>query len=95
MSANLPLTDEFIKDVGLTGLSKQEEYANRERKMSVEGVDIRKFSNSRKGGMEPLDDPYYGRKPINSAFPESPIRSQPRSSSPIHPTCPLPSKEKS
>lgn len=36
--------------------------------MSVDGVDLRKFSNSRKSGMEPQDDPYYGRKPINSMY---------------------------
>jgi hypothetical protein len=65
-------TDEFIKDVGLTGLTQQEEWANRERKMSVDGVDIRRFSNSRKSGFEPQDDPYYGRKMVNSTLRQNP-----------------------
>lgn len=68
-----PLTDnrhieEFIEDVAPTGLTAQEEFANRERKMSIDGVDIRRFSNSRKSGMEPQDDPYYGRKPVSSTY---------------------------
>lgn len=54
--------------MGLTGLTPEEEYWNRERKYSVNGVDVRRFSNSKKGGLEPLDDPYYGRKPVSSRF---------------------------
>jgi len=57
-----------IVNVGTTGLTPEEEYWNRERKYSVNGVDARRFSNSRKGGMVPLNDPYYGRKPVSSAF---------------------------
>ncbi|ETN38383.1 uncharacterized protein HMPREF1541_06418 [Cyphellophora europaea CBS 101466] len=62
-----PVPDEFIQDVAPSGLSAQEEWANRERKMSINGVDIRKFSNSRSSGMEPQDDPYYGRKSVTKA----------------------------
>ncbi|KAJ9613792.1 hypothetical protein H2204_014645 [Knufia peltigerae] len=62
-----PVPDDLIKDVGLTGLSPDQEYWNRERKYSVNGVDVRKFSNSKKGGFEPQDDPYYGRKRISNA----------------------------
>lgn len=62
------LPDELIKDVGITNLTPEEEYWNRERKYSINGVDVRKFSNSKKGGMEPQDDPYYGRKPVSSWY---------------------------
>ncbi len=67
--------DELIKDVGYTGLTPQEEFANRERKYSDQnGVDIRKFGNSKKSGWHPQDDPYYGRKQVNSMpNPGSPI----------------------
>lgn len=51
--------------IGVTGLTPQQEWDNRERKYSVNGVDIRKFSNSATGGMEPLNDPYYGRKQVS------------------------------
>jgi len=60
-----PVPDELIRDVGLTNLTAEEEHWNRERKYSATGIDVRKFSNSRKGGMEPQDDPYYGRKPVS------------------------------
>ncbi|KIX07042.1 uncharacterized protein Z518_05019 [Rhinocladiella mackenziei CBS 650.93] len=62
-----PVPDELIKDVGITGLSPEEEYWNREKKYTANGPDVRRFSNSRKDGMEPLDDPYYGRKPVSKA----------------------------
>ncbi|KAI1621489.1 hypothetical protein EDD37DRAFT_119469 [Exophiala viscosa] len=62
-----PVPDELIRDVGVTGLSPDQEYWNRERKYSVTGGDIRKFSSSKKGGLEPQDDPYYGRKRISNA----------------------------
>ncbi|KIW17499.1 hypothetical protein PV08_04693 [Exophiala spinifera] len=62
-----PVPDDLIKDVGLTGLSPEEEYWNRERKYSVDGVDVRKFSNSRTGGIEPQADPYYGRRRVSNA----------------------------
>lgn len=58
--------DELIKDVGYTGLSPEQEFYSRERKYSATGVDVRRFSKSRKGGMEPQDDPYYGRKSVSS-----------------------------
>jgi hypothetical protein len=61
-----PVPDHMIQGVGETGLTKEEEYLNRERKMSVNGVDIRKFSTSRNKGIAPQDDPYYGRKPVDS-----------------------------
>ncbi|RVX72231.1 hypothetical protein B0A52_04435 [Exophiala mesophila] len=62
-----PVPDELIKDVGYTGLSPEQEFYNRERKYSATGVDVRRFSNSRKGGMEPQDDPYYGRRSVSKA----------------------------
>lgn len=31
----------------------------------MNGVDVRKFSTSKKGGLEPQDDPYYGRKRVS------------------------------
>lgn len=53
--------------MGYTGLSAQEEYANRERKYSdANGVDVRRFFDSKSGGLKPQDDPYYGRKPVHS-----------------------------
>lgn len=61
-----PVPDSFIQGVAPTGLSKEEEYLNRERKYSVNGVDVRKFSDSTKSGFHPTDDPYYGRKAVKS-----------------------------
>jgi hypothetical protein len=59
--------DEFIKDVGITGLTVQDEHYNRERKYSDQkGVDVRRFSFSNKSGWKPQSDPYYGRKPVSS-----------------------------
>ncbi|KAJ4512428.1 hypothetical protein HRR86_006200 [Exophiala dermatitidis] len=57
--------DAEIADVGETGLTPEEEHLNRERKYSVNGIDVRKFSMSRKGGLEPQDDPYYSRKRVS------------------------------
>lgn len=54
----------MIQGVGDTGLTPQEEHYNREQKMYVNGVDIRRFSTSAEGGMAPQNDPYYGRKPV-------------------------------
>lgn len=51
--------------MGPTGLTPEQEYWNRERKYSVNGVDVRRFSTSKTGGMEPQNDPYYGRKQIS------------------------------
>ncbi|KIW84265.1 hypothetical protein AYO20_08199 [Fonsecaea nubica] len=62
-----PVPDELVKDVGLTGLTPEEEYWNREKKFTAHGADVRRFSNSLKGGIEPLNDPYYGRKPVSKA----------------------------
>lgn len=59
-------TDNLIKDVGLTGLSAEEEFWNREKKYTAHGADVRRFSKSLDGGAEPLNDPYYGRKPVSS-----------------------------
>lgn len=58
--------DAEIHDVGDTGLTADQEFWNRERKYSLGGVDVRKFSMSKKGGFEPQDDPYYGRKKVSS-----------------------------
>jgi len=55
-----------IDGVGETGLSVDEEFLNRERKLSINGVDVRRFSNSATGGFKPQSDPYYGRKPVSS-----------------------------
>jgi len=56
------VTAAMIHGVGDTGLSKQEEYHNRERKYSLaDGSDARKFSSA-KGGLTPMSDPYYARK---------------------------------
>lgn len=60
------MPDALIHGVAPTGLTKEEEFLNRERKYSVNGVDVRKFSDSAKGGWHPTDDPYYGRKPVAS-----------------------------
>jgi hypothetical protein len=57
---------ELIKDVGYTGLSSEEEFWNREKKYTAAGADVRRFSKSLTGGLEPLGDPYYGRKSISS-----------------------------
>ncbi|KIX96057.1 uncharacterized protein Z520_08312 [Fonsecaea multimorphosa CBS 102226] len=62
-----PVPDELVKDVGLSGLTPEEEYWNREKKFFAHGADVRRFSNSLKGGLEPLNDPYYGRKPVSKA----------------------------
>lgn len=58
----------MIQGVGPTGLTKEEEYLNRERKYSVNGADVRKFGSGTKGGWHPADDPYYSRKPVASAL---------------------------
>ncbi|KAJ9652016.1 hypothetical protein H2198_008717 [Neophaeococcomyces mojaviensis] len=62
-----PVPSNLIKDVGYTGLTKEEEYLNRERKYSVNGADVRRFSNSTKSGLYPTDDPYYGRKSVDKS----------------------------
>lgn len=59
-------SDSLIKDVGITGLSPEEEFWNREKKYTANGADVRRFSKSLDGGAEPLNDPYYGRKPVSS-----------------------------
>ena len=64
--------DEFIQDVAPSGLSRQEEFDNRERKMSVNGVDLRKFGTKADSGFKPSSDPYYGRKQVDSMFDVSP-----------------------
>lgn len=66
--ARKPVPDELIKDVGRTGLTPEQEYLNREKKMMVDGVDLRRFSTSKTGGMAPQDDPYYGRKKVDSKY---------------------------
>jgi hypothetical protein len=50
----------------VTGLSPEEEYQNRERKYSVNGSDVRKFSKGGKNSLEPSTDPYYNRKKVSS-----------------------------
>ncbi|KAL2438738.1 hypothetical protein ABEF95_013512 [Exophiala dermatitidis] len=62
-----PVPDELIRDVGLTGLTPQEEHWNRERKYSVNGADARRFSSGKRGSLEPRDDPYYGRRRLSKA----------------------------
>jgi hypothetical protein len=52
--------------VGETGLTAEEEYDNHERKMSVNGVDLRKFGTKADSGFKPSSDPFYGRKPVDS-----------------------------
>lgn len=59
-------TESEIAGVGDTGLNAEEEHANRERKYSVGGVDVRRFGNSADSGFKPTNDPYYGRKPVDS-----------------------------
>lgn len=59
-----PVPDALIHGVGETGLSKEEEYLNRERKYSVGGTDLRKFGDNAKKGWHPTADPYYGRSPV-------------------------------
>jgi hypothetical protein len=61
-----PVPDSVIKDVGVTGLSKGEEFWNRERKYSLaDGSDARRFS--KKNGLAPISDPHYGRRRISDA----------------------------
>jgi hypothetical protein len=60
------MTDAEAEGVGDTGLTKEEEFLNRERKYSVNGVDVRKFSTSSTGGWKPQADPYYGRAQVSS-----------------------------
>lgn len=69
-----PVPDSLIKDVGYTGLSKEEEFLNRERKYSATGQDIRKFSNGTRAGFYPKDDPYYNRNMVNSTYEETSYR---------------------
>ena len=60
-----PIPDALIQDVGITGLTPQEEYLNRERKYSAaDGTDIR--SHSLKAITKP-GDPYYQRKRVSDA----------------------------
>ena len=61
----IPSTEAEIVDVGNTGLTPEQEFYNRERKYSATGVDVRRFSKSASGGLEPLNDPYYGRKRVS------------------------------
>ncbi|KAK5943461.1 hypothetical protein PMZ80_004468 [Knufia obscura] len=60
-----PIPAAMIHNVGETGLTREKEFLNRERKYSVNGADVRRFSDSTKSGFHPTDDPYYGRKPVN------------------------------
>jgi len=62
-----PVPTELVKDVGVTGLTAEEEFWNREKKYTASGADVRRFSSSLHGGMEPLNDPYYGRKSVSKA----------------------------
>jgi len=59
-----PVPDSFIRDIGETGLTPEEEFLARERKYSSKsGKDIRKFwnpSSKKKGGV----DPYYQRAQV-------------------------------
>ncbi len=57
-----------ITNVGETGLSPEEEYLNRERKYSVGGHDVRKFSRGTKNSLAPSTDPYYSRKKVTGKF---------------------------
>lgn len=61
-----PVPKQMVAGVGDTGLTPEQEYENRERKYSVNGVDVRKFSNSSTGFIHPTADPFYGRKPVAS-----------------------------
>lgn len=61
-----PVSDADIAGVGVTGLSKEDEFLSRERKYSASGVDVRKFGDSAKSGFHPTQDPFYGRKPVAS-----------------------------
>ena len=65
-SCSCSATEKEIEGVGDTGLTPEEEFANRERKYSVNGVDVRRFGSSSSGGWHPSDDPYYSRKKIDS-----------------------------
>lgn len=58
--------DSMIQGVGETGLTKQQEYENRERKYSLSGADVRRFDNNGKFSFHPTKDPYYSRKPVHS-----------------------------
>ena len=54
-----------IVNVGDTGLTPEQEHQNRERKYSVGGHDVRKFSRGGKSSLEPSSDPYYNRKKVS------------------------------
>lgn len=63
-----PVPDAFIQDVGLTGLTPQEEYVARERKYSLkDGTDARRFEGKLTGHLwtGSNKDPFYGRKPVD------------------------------
>jgi len=62
-----PVPDALVQGVGETGLTPEEEYLGRERKYSVNGSDVRRFSSGPKG-LEPASDPYYSRKPVASEY---------------------------
>lgn len=58
-----PIPNALVQDVGITGLTRQEEFQNRERKFSsADGTDIR--SHSLKAITKP-GDPYYNRKRVS------------------------------
>lgn len=61
-----PVPDELIEDVGLTGLTREEEFLNRERKFFLKGGDIRNFFNP-PGTKKGTKDPYYQRKSVDKA----------------------------
>lgn len=62
-----PVPVALTEGVGATGLTKEEEYLNRERKYSVNGGDLRKFSTGSKSGLFPMSDPYYARKSVHKS----------------------------
>lgn len=60
------MADDFIEHVGYTGLQPSEESTNRERKLSTQGGDLRKFWNPKT--KEGKLDPYYQRKQVPDAL---------------------------
>jgi len=62
--ARKPVPKRLINGVAPTGLSPEEEFENRERKLSNGGDDLRRFSNA----LTPSSDPFYNRKPVPKKF---------------------------
>jgi len=61
-----PVPDELIRGEHIPGLTQDQAFQTRERKLSIAGPggsDLRRFSNT----LTPKNDPFYSRKPVPDA----------------------------